>query len=282
MTVSQVRFRKIQAAEEVPKNRVCSNKELLTMGRNIKLVLAYDGTAYHGWQMQPKHPTIQKTLHQTLWRVLGGPTQPPHASGRTDAGVHALGQVVTFLTDKPIPAANLVMALNDVLPADIRVLSAEEASANFHPRDSAKAKTYRYRLFRSEICSPFLARFVNHYPYPLDEAAMIAVAGLIEGEHDFTSFAAADPEKGLEDEDRSKVRTIFSSAWRREGDELIYEVRGSGFLHHMVRNLVGTFLLLGRGTITAKDLKRILDLKDRSAAGPTVGSEGLYLVNVEY
>ncbi len=252
------------------------------MGRNIKLVLAYDGTAYHGWQVQPQHPTLQRTLHQTLWRVLGGPMQPPEASGRTDAGVHAMGQVVTFRTDKPIPAANLVMALNDVLPSDVRVLSAEDVGPDFHPRDCAKAKTYRYRLLRSEICSPFLARFVTHYPYPLDEDAMTAAAALIEGEHDFTSFAAVDPEKGIDDQDRSKVRTIFSSTWRRDGQELVYEVRGSGFLHHMVRNLVGTFLLLGRGTISAKDLKRILDLKDRSTAGPTVGPEGLYLVNVEY
>jgi tRNA pseudouridine38-40 synthase len=252
------------------------------MGRNIKLVLAYDGTAYHGWQMQPKHPTIQKALHQTLWRVLGGPTQPPEASGRTDAGVHALGQVATFRTDKPIPVENLTAALNDILPPDIRVLSAEEVAADFHPRDCAKAKTYRYRLLRSNICSPFLARFVTHYPYPLDEAAMIAAAGIVEGEHDFGSFAAVDPEKGHDDDNRSKVRTVFSSAWRSDGDELIYEVRGSGFLHHMVRNLVGTFLLLGKGTISAKDLKRILDLKDRSAAGPTAGPEGLYLVSVEY
>jgi len=252
------------------------------MARNIKLVLAYDGTDYHGWQMQPDRPTVQSTLHRVLWRVLGGPMQPPEGSGRTDAGVHALGQVVTFRTDKPIPAANLVSALNDVLPADIRVLLAEEVAADFHPRDCAKAKTYRYRLLRSAICPPFIARFVNHYPYPLDEAAILAAASLVEGEHDFTSFAAVDPEKGLEDDDRSKVRTVYSSNWSRQGDELIYEVRGSGFLHHMVRNLVGTFLLLGKGTINAKDLKRILDLKDRSAAGPTVGPEGLYLVNVEY
>jgi len=252
------------------------------MARNIKLVLAYDGTAYHGWQMQPDRPTIQSSLQRALWRVLGGPKQPPEASGRTDAGVHALGQVVTFRTDKPIPAPNLVSALNDVLSSDIRVLSAEEVSSDFHPRDCARAKTYRYRLLRTDICPPFLARFVNHYPYALDEQAMIAAAPLIEGEHDFSSFAAVDPEKGLEDDERSKIRTIYSSRWHREGDELVYEVRGSGFLHHMVRNLVGTFLLLGKGTINSKDLKRILDLKDRSAAGPTAGPEGLYLVSVEY
>jgi len=252
------------------------------MARNIKLVLAYDGTDYHGWQMQPDKPTIQSTLHRVLWRVLGGPTQPPEASGRTDAGVHALGQVVTFRTHKPIPAPNLVPALNDVLPPDIRVLSAEEVPPDFHPRDCAKAKTYRYRLLRTDICPPFAARFVTHYPYPLDEAAIFATASLVEGEHDFTSFAAVDPEKGLEDDSRTKVRTIFSSRWHRDGDELVYEVRGSGFLHHMVRNLVGTFLLFGKGTINAKDLKHILDLKDRSAAGPTVGPEGLYLVSVEY
>jgi tRNA pseudouridine38-40 synthase len=252
------------------------------MGRNIKLLLAYDGTAYHGWQMQTNHPTVQKTLHQALWRVLGGPTRPPHGSGRTDAGVHALGQVVTFIADRPIPVENLTAALNDVLPPDIRVLSADEAAPDFHPRDCAKAKAYRYRLLRDKVCSPFLARFVNHYPYPLDEDAMIAAAAIVEGEHDFSSFAAVDPEKGLDDEDRSKVRTIFSSVWKRDGEELLYEVRGSGFLHHMVRNLVGTFLLLGKGTISEKDLKRILELKDRSAAGPTAGAEGLYLVSVEY
>src|SRR3954469_7438193 len=269
-------------ASQVWKEKSLWSNEGLRMGRNIKLLLAYDGTGYHGWQMQPKHPTIQKAMHQALWRVLGGPIQPPEASGRTDAGVHALGQVVTFRTDRPIPVENLTAALNDVLPPDIRVLSAEEAPPDFHPRDCAKAKTYRYRLLRTEICPPLAARFVNHYPYPLDEPAIFAAAGLLEGEHDFTSFAAVDPEKGLEGDERSKVRNVYSSIWRRECDELIYEVRGSGFLHHMVRNLVGTFLLLGKGTINAKDLKRILDLKDRSAAGPTVGPEGLYLVNVEY
>jgi len=252
------------------------------MARTIKLVLAYDGTDYHGWQMQPDRPTIQGELQRALWRVLGGPTQPPEASGRTDAGVHALGQVVTFRTDKPIPAENIVPALNDVLPADVRVLSAEEVGADFHPRDCAKAKTYRYRILRTPICQPFQARFVHHYPYPLHESAMLAAAGLVEGEHDFTSFAAVDPEKGLEDAERSKVRTIYSSTWHRAGDELIYDVRGSGFLHHMVRNLVGTFLLVGKGTLRTGDVARILIARDRSAAGATAPAPGLYLVNVEY
>ena len=184
--IGQVFFRKI-CRLGFKEQRLCSNGKLLSMARNIKLVLAYDGTDYHGWQMQPERPTIQSALHRALWRVLGGPTQPPEASGRTDAGVHALGQVATFRTDKPIPAANLVAALNDVLPSDIRVLSSEEVSPDFHPRDCAKAKTYRYRLLRSQIAPPFLARFVNHYPYPLDEAAMIAAGSLVEGEHDFTS-----------------------------------------------------------------------------------------------
>jgi tRNA pseudouridine38-40 synthase len=172
------------------------------------------------------------------------------------------------------------VALNDILPASIRVLVAEEVGAGFHPRKSAKAKTYRYRIYRDAICPPLMARYVWHYPYPLDENAMQQAAPLVEGEHDFTSFAAVDPERGREG--ISNVRRIFASQWRRESCELIYEVRGNGFLHHMVRNLVGTFLLVGKGTLKPADIITILDKKDRSAAGATAPASGLYLVNVEY
>jgi tRNA pseudouridine38-40 synthase len=194
--------------------------------------------------------------------------------------VHALAQVASFQTDSAIPAGNLTIALNDILPASIRVLAAEEVAADFHPRKCAQAKTYRYRIYREAICPPLLARYVWHYPYPLNENAMQDAAPLIEGEHDFTSFAAVDPERGREV--ISNVRRIFSSQWRRESCELIYEVRGSGFLHHMVRNLVGTFLLVGKGTLTPADVTRILQAKDRSAAGATAPASGLFLVNVEY
>lgn len=248
--------------------------------RNLKLILAYDGTDFCGWQVQPSAPSIQGTLADAIGRLTGEKVLP-QGSGRTDAGVHALGQVATFQTESVIPAANLVIALNDLLPASIRVLAAQDALPDFHARKSAKAKTYRYRIFRDAICPPFLARYVWHYPYPLDFDAMAESAPLIDGEHDFTSFAAVDPEKGAA-EDSSNVRVIFSSAWRREDNEWIYEVRGSGFLHHMVRNLVGTFILVGKGTLKPDDMTRILEARNRSAAGPTAPPQGLYLVSVEY
>ena len=247
--------------------------------RNLKLTLAYDGTDFAGWQVQPDAPTIQGALASAIGRVTGEKVLP-QGSGRTDAGVHALAQVATVQTESVIPAGNFVVALNDILPASIRVLAAEEVAPDFHPRKSARAKTYRYRIYREAICPPFLARYVWHYPYPLDEDAMREAAPLVEGEHDFTSFAAVDPERGREG--ISNVRHIFSSEWQRDSSELIYEVRGNGFLHHMVRNFVGTFLLVGKGTLKPADVTTILKAKDRSAAGATAPAMGLYLVNVEY
>jgi tRNA pseudouridine38-40 synthase len=248
--------------------------------RNIKLILAYDGTDFSGWQVQPHAPTVQGTLASAIGRITGEKVLP-QGSGRTDAGVHALAQVATFQTGSVIPTANFVIALNDVLPSSIRVLAATNVPAEFHPRKSAQAKTYRYRIYREAICPPFLASYVWHYPYPLEENAMRAAAPLIEGEHDFTSFAAADPERGRR-ENISNVRRVFSSRWLRDADELIYEVRGSGFLHHMVRNLIGTYVLIGKGTLKPRDLTTILEAKDRSAAGATAPASGLYLVGVEY
>jgi tRNA pseudouridine38-40 synthase len=248
--------------------------------RNLKLLLAYDGTEFSGWQVQPEAATIQGALASAIGRVTGEKVLP-QGSGRTDAGVHALGQVATFATQSPIPPQNLVVALNDILPPAIRVLEAAEAPAEFHARKSARSKTYRYRMYRGDICPPFLARYVWHYPYPLDEDAMREVAPLIVGEHDFTSFAAVDPERRREEEG-SNVRRIFCSGWERQGDEFVYTVRGNGFLHHMVRNLVGTFLLAGKGTLQASDLMRILAARSRSAAGATAPASGLCLVNVEY
>ena len=249
--------------------------------RNLKLVLAYDGSEFSGWQVQPDAATIQGTLASAIGRVTGEKVLP-QGSGRTDAGVHALDQVATFSTESPIPTENLVKALNDILPAAIRVLEVGEAAADFHARKSARAKTYRYRMYRGTICPPFLARYVWHYPYPLDEDAMRAAAGLVVGEHDFTSFAALDPERGRDEGEVTNVRHIFRSSWQRDGDELVYSVRGSGFLHHMVRNLVGTFVLVGKGTLKASDIERILEARNRSAAGATAPASGLYLVGVEY
>jgi len=247
--------------------------------RNLKLVLSYDGTEFSGWQVQPGAATIQGALASSIGRVTGENILP-QGSGRTDAGVHALGQVASFGTQSPIPPENLVIALNDILPGAIRVLEASEVPGEFHARKSARAKTYRYRMYRGAICSPFIARYVWHYPYPLDEDQMQEVAGMIVGEQDFTSFAAVDPERGREE--MSNVRQIFSSSWERQSDEFVYTVRGNGFLHHMVRNLVGTFVLAGKGALRASDLTRILEARLRSAAGATAPASGLCLVNVEY
>ena len=248
--------------------------------RNIKLILAYDGTDFSGWQVQPDASTVQGTLASAIGRITGEKVLP-QGSGRTDAGVHALAQVAIFQTRSVVPAPNFVVALNDILPPSIRVLEASAVAAEFHPRKSARAKTYRYRIYREAICPPFLAHYVWHYPYPLDEDAMRQAATLIEGEHDFTSFAAVDPERGRE-ANASNVRQIFSSRWRKEAEEFVYDVRGNGFLHHMVRNLVGTFLLVGKGTLKPKDMITILEAKNRSAAGATSPPSGLYLVSVEY
>ncbi len=248
--------------------------------RNLKLILSYDGAEFSGWQVQPDASTVQGTLASAIGRITGEKVLP-QASGRTDAGVHALAQVVTFVTESSVPTENFLRALNDILPAAVRVLEVTEAAAKFHARHSARAKTYRYRIYRAPICPPFLARYVWHFPYPLDEATMECAAELVVGEHDFTSFAAVDPERGRE-ETVSNVRTIFSSKWERNGDEFVYTVSGSGFLHHMVRNLVGTFILVGKGTLVPEDLARILAARNRSAAGATAPAGGLYLINVEY
>ena len=254
--------------------------------RNLKLILAYDGADFAGWQVQPGRTTVQGALASAIGR-LTGENVLPQGSGRTDAGVHALAQVASFATASVIPEENWMRALNDILPASIRVLEAANAAPEFHARKSARAKTYRYRIHRGTVCPPFLARYVWHYPYPLEESAMISAASVVVGEHDFTSFAAVDPERvermaAEENVHTTNVRTIFSSNWTRAGEELIYTVRGSGFLHHMVRNLVGTILLIGKGTLTLEDLQRILDARERTAAGPTAPASGLYLVGVEY
>jgi tRNA pseudouridine38-40 synthase len=273
--------------------------------RNLKTILSYDGADFAGWQVQPGRSTVQGALASAIGR-LTGENVLPQGSGRTDAGVHALAQVATFTTASSIPIENWVKALNDILPAAIRVLEVTGAEPEFHARKSARAKTYRYRVHRGAVCPPFLARYVWHYPFPLDESAMIAAADLVVGEHDFTSFAAVDPERvermaaegnrfltaqsasDISANDpaavvaTTNVRTIFCSGWERREEELIYTVRGSGFLHHMVRNLVGTFLLVGKGTVSREDFRDILMARKRAAAGPTAPANGLYLIAVEY
>jgi tRNA pseudouridine38-40 synthase len=263
------------------------------VSRNLKITIAYDGSEFHGWQIQPGLQTVQGTLAECLKR-LTGEDMLPQGSGRTDAGVHALAQVASVQLSCPIPERNLVIALNDVLPPSVRVNSVEVVADDFHARHSAHAKTYRYRIHRGDICPPFLARYVHHDPYPMNEEALMRSSEYVVGKHDFTSFAASDPDRTAriaeaEPDDEpsrfgpaSNVRTIHSSQWMRTDEELIYTVRGEGFLHHMVRNLVGTFLLVGKGTLKIADVPAIVKARNRSAAGPTAAACGLYLVSVEY
>ena len=263
------------------------------MARNLKIILAYDGQDYAGWQVQPGLATIQGTLLSAIEHLTGEKTLP-QGSGRTDAGVHALAQVASVAIESPIPTDNLRKALNDLLPKNIRIVSVEEAPADFHARKGARAKTYRYRIYRGEVCPPFLARYVYHHPYPLNEDHMARAATLVIGTHDFTSFAAVDPERRdapessndsklpVQNVERTNIRAVFSSQWSRQGAELIYEIRGSGFLHHMVRNLVGTFLMVGKRGPAAVDIRKILAAHDRSAACATAPAHGLFLVSVEY
>lgn len=276
---------------------------------NWKLTLAYDGSGFHGWQIQAAQSgliTIQGTLSDAIARLTGERTLP-QGSGRTDAGVHALAQVVTFRLSAPLPAANLHRALNRILPAGIRVLSVETVSPSFHARHSARSKTYEYRIFErrirhtpgqpaeERICSPFLAPYAWDCRWPLSLESMQHAASLLLGTHDFTSMAATDPDRSLRDaaDDESSgapqratkinpVKTITRSEWTRRDGLLVFHIAGSGFLHHMVRNIVGTLVEVGRGSLDAQDIPRILQARDRMAAGPTAPARGLYLVEVVY
>lgn len=276
--------------------------------QNWKLTLAYDGTGFHGWQVQPGERTVQGELQSALGRITGE-APLPQGSGRTDAGVHALAQVASFPLQAPIPAANLLRALNRALPAAIRILEAKIVPESFHARHSAIAKTYEYRVLLTEpgtprICPPFLAPYVYAYSWPVEFAALQNASQMFVGEHDFRSFTATDPDQAArslfnqnddpgqspygstQTEQRTAIRTIYSSEWSEQAHEpgilLIYRVRGNGFLHHMVRNLVGTMLDVGRGYIRGEDIPKILNALDRSVAGPTAPARGLFLHSVEY
>lgn len=252
--------------------------------RNIRLTIAYDGTDFHGWQRQPQAPTIQEALETRISKITGA-VVTLCGSGRTDAGVHASGQVANFRTECSIPCAGLVKALNDSLPISIRVRQADEVPAAFHARHSATAKIYRYRILQAPICPPFLARYVYHHPYPLDCRQMARAARLLEGEHDFTSFAGSDPaRREIEPQGDSNIRKVSHSriAVRKELQMIVYEIRGSGFLHHMVRNIAGTLLEVGSGKRSPDDIPVIIRARDRSKAGATAPANGLWLVKVEY
>jgi len=266
-----------------------------------KLLLSYDGTGYSGWQVQPDRPTVQGMLARALLQITGEEVLP-QGSGRTDAGVHALGQVASFSLAARLPPENLLRALNRALPPSIRVLSAEIAPPGFHARHSARRKTYEYRIFESEnhsrICPPFLAPYVWDCRWQLTLEPMQQAAALLLGTHDFTSFAASDPDLTTRASTESPsgpspIKTITSASISRTKPEpwtqdpepsslLIFRITGSGFLHHMVRNIVGTLVEIGRGALAVEDLPRILAARDRATAGPTAPASGLFLVSVDY
>ena len=247
--------------------------------RTFKLTLAYDGTAYAGWQRQPGAATIQAAVEAALLPVEGRRVTV-HGAGRTDAGVHALGQVASVRLAHPIAAAALVRALNARLPGDIRVLRAEAAGDDFHARFRACSKTYRYRLATGPVADPLERRYVWHLPHPLDCAAMQAAGELLRGRHDFAAFrTAADPTAPA-----TTVRTIsdLRIAAGRGGDVIGIEVAGDGFLRHMVRTIVGTLVEVGRARRPAADVTAVLAARRRARAGPTAPARGLFLVRVDY
>ena len=260
-----------------------------------KITLSYDGTPFHGWQIQPELATVQGALAQAI-RQVTGESVLPQGSGRTDTGVHALAQVASLSLACAIPADNLRRALNHALPASVRILKVEHASAGFHARHSAVRKTYEYRIFPGSgakgvagaVCSPMLAPYVWDCPLPLDLNRMQQAAQAVTGTCDFTSFASCDPDRSARasgpEELRlsSNIRTIEQSCWHIKDGLYVYRVTGSGFLHHMVRNLVGTFVEVGTGRLPVERLPIILAARDRSAAGPTAPARGLFLLAVDY
>lgn len=243
--------------------------------KRIKLVIAYDGTAYCGWQLQPGQPTIEAELNKALSELLGEEIAVIGAS-RTDSGVHALGNVAVFDTETLIPAEKICMAVNQRLPEDIRVQSSCEVSPDFHPRKRVSFKTYEYRIFNRRITLPTERLYSTHIYYDLDVALMQEAAGYLVGEHDFKSFCSVKTQV------LDTVRTIYRLTVTKEGDIIKVSVTGNGFLYNMVRIIAGTLIEVGRGAYPPEQVKRILLGCDRRLAGPTALPQGLRLVQIEY
>ncbi len=244
--------------------------------RNIKLTVAYDGTAYHGFQRQANHVlTIQAVMEERLAKIFGHRLQIS-GSGRTDSGVHAYGQVVSFFTDGTIPVLRIPPAAKSLLPPDIVVLSAEEVDPDFDARWSAKSKLYSYKIYQGKVADPFLRNYAWHFHHPLDVPAMHAAAQIIVGTHDFSAF------RGAGSADVHPIRTIMETSCYQEGAVVECTFWGTGFLYHMVRNLVGTLVSVGRGKQSKQEFSQILASLDRRQAGITAPAQGLYLQKVLY
>jgi len=251
----------------------------VTAERNFRLTVAFDGTDYLGWQEQAAGTTVQGLLSEAVRTVTRERTKVI-GSGRTDAGTHARALVANFHTRARIPPRGLLRALNALLPPTVRVLAVRSVSRDFHARRSAHSKVYRYQIYRGPILPPHLAREHYHYPHPLDVDAMRAAAALLVGTHDFRSLAKASSLPVVSN--RSTVRTILRSEVREQGRRLLYTVEADGFLHHMVRNIVGTLLDTGRGRIPPSAIGEILLMRDRRRAGFTAPACGLVLLRVRY
>jgi tRNA pseudouridine38-40 synthase len=241
----------------------------------LKAILAYDGTAYRGFQLQPDEDTIQARLECALAQMAKEPVRVT-AAGRTDSGVHARAQVVHFVLPRRIPPPGVLEGLNSMLPDDIRVHEVGEVEDDFHARFDARSKTYRYYFDRSKVPSPFRSRYTLHYPYALDREALDRAAAGILGERDFAAFRASSCTA------RTTVRRCTVSAFLEEGAELVYEIEASGFLHHMVRNVVGTLLQVGQGKREPSSLEALFASRERAEAGPTAPAKGLHLIQVTY
>ena len=243
--------------------------------RNIFLVLKYDGTNYHGWQCQPNVITLQEVVQRNVERILDHPVKI-YAAGRTDTGVHALGQVINFYTEKAIDIMSIVKGLNSLLPRDIRVKNAREVDKSFHARYSAKSKSYMYCISTNRYHSPFHVRYSWHIPYVVDARLMNESIREIIGVHDFSSF------KKKNEIYKKQEREVLRAGARRRGEFIYIFIEATGFLRYMVRNIVGTLVLVGEGKISKEDFVAILQSRDRVNAGPTAPPQGLFLRKIRY
>jgi tRNA pseudouridine38-40 synthase len=251
--------------------------------RNIKMVVAYDGTNFAGWQRQRNLPTIQQILEKAIGIMVREQVNL-HSAGRTDAGVHALGMVANFSTSASIPCTGFLLGLNSMLPTDIRIQAVADAEPGFHARKSAKAKTYIYNICTAPVQCPTKRLYSAHMPYNLDVAAINACLASLIGTHDFSSFEAVGSRDRSNENSRGAVRQIFEARASRlhEGDTVMITVTGDGFLRHMVRNIVGTVTEAGKGRMAVADFQWILATRNRKHAGPTAPAHGLFLKEVFY
>lgn len=243
--------------------------------RRIKLIVAYDGTDYCGWQIQPNGITVEEVLNRALFRLTGEEIRVIGAS-RTDAGVHARGNIAVLDTASTIPAERFAYAVNPLLPEDIVVVKSEEVPQDWHPRYQKSVKTYEYRILNREMPDPLKRKYTWHVSFPLDIDKMREAAEHLKGQHDFRSFCSVHTAV------KSTVRTIYTLDIVKSGDEIIIRISGNGFLYNMVRIIAGTLAEVGRGFRTPEDVRDLLTAKEREEAGATAPPQGLTLIRIEY